>query len=354
MNRFVAIFSTAVLTLSLLSGCGKAEDKAKPDQQPAAEQPQDNKQAAADDPLAMFPAITLPYTANENDVFSEYQGGKVTAKEFNTFLKTLNLVNPQQGSMISAADENSLKSFIREYTGTKILAAKADEKMKQDAHKLSATTFERIKGQYVQMLGNDESKFAKLLEGHGLTSDEVMAELDLINSSVAVLKKDISEDTLKQDYEKADKAEFTVASVRHILITTDNHTQEEALKLANDMVARLKKGEDFAALAKQYSEDPGSKDNGGLYENANVNQWVPEFKQAALTLPIGQISEPVKTDYGYHVMKVESRNVQTFEEVKDQLAQSELQKSYEQFMGSDLDKQITKYNVPKLNAAASK
>jgi hypothetical protein len=99
----------------------------------------------------------------------------------------------------------------------------------------------------------------------------------------------------------------------------ETRTDAEALKLAKEVKVKLDKGGDFAALAKQYSDDGGSKDNGGRYADAKISQWVTEFKEAAATLPINKISDPVKTSYGYHVMKVINRKVNTLADEKETL-----------------------------------
>ncbi|MGO8698633.1 MAG: peptidylprolyl isomerase [Limisphaerales bacterium] len=98
----------------------------------------------------------------------------------------------------------------------------------------------------------------------------------------------------------------------HILISTLDPLTHEPLaadkkkekeKLASDLRARALKGDDFAALAKQYSEDPGSKDKGGEYTFPR-GKMVPEFEAAAFSLKTNQISELVETQYGYHIIKL--------------------------------------------------
>lgn len=98
----------------------------------------------------------------------------------------------------------------------------------------------------------------------------------------------------------------------HILISTQDPISHEPLpaekkkekeKLANDVRARALKGEDFGALAKQYSDDPGSKDKGGEYTFGR-GRMVPEFEAAAFSLKTNQISELVETQYGYHIIKL--------------------------------------------------
>jgi foldase protein PrsA len=75
-------------------------------------------------------------------------------------------------------------------------------------------------------------------------------------------------------------------------------------------------------LAQQYSDDPGSKSEGGLYADAPVKNWVPEFREAAISLPLNTVSEVVRTDYGYHVIRVEKRSVKTYADVRAQVLQS--------------------------------
>ncbi|WP_409176547.1 peptidylprolyl isomerase [Brevibacillus fortis] len=345
MKRSVAILSSAVLVVALMTGCGGKAEEAKQESKTPANQT-DGSNQAANDPLVQFPKLTLPYAADQNAVIVEYQGGTVTGKEFEEFLRVINFMNPQQGTMIEMADSNALKAFAREYTATKVLASRSDDAMKKESKELAGKTFEKIKTQYMGFLGKDEAQFNKLLEGQGVTKDMIVNQMDLINQSINVMKKNIEDATLKQTYDQMDKTSRTVASVRHILISTEKRTPEEALKISNDLVARLKKGEDFAKLATEFTDDPGSKQSGGLYENADVTQWVPEFKEASLTQKVGEVGPPVKTDFGYHIIKVENRKEKTFDEMKEQLRASSLEKAYDAFAKNELDKLITKFNIP--------
>src|SRR5215471_9473038 len=115
----------------------------------------------------------------------------------------------------------------------------------------------------------------------------------------------IPEDTLKHQYD-ANLQQYQVQSrvhVQHILLKTVGATDavvEETRKKAEDVQKQAKKGAKFDDLAKKYSEDPGSKDKGGDLGFIRQGQTVPEFEKAAFSLAPGQISDLVKTQYGFH------------------------------------------------------
>jgi peptidyl-prolyl cis-trans isomerase D len=138
----------------------------------------------------------------------------------------------------------------------------------------------------------------------------------------------ISDDMLKLQYQ-ANIQQYQVPNrvhVEHILFMTVGKTTdaevEEIKKKAEDVLKQVKKGGKFEDLAKKYSEDPGSKDKGGDLSWITQGQTVPEFEKTAFTLNPGQVSDLVKTQYGFHIIKVlekETAHTKPFEEVKDSL-----------------------------------
>jgi len=96
---------------------------------------------------------------------------------------------------------------------------------------------------------------------------------------------------------------------RHILIRIKAGKEIEAKKLAEDLLEKIKKGEDFAALAKKYSEDPGSKNSGGELGFFSTGMMVKPFEYLAFSLKVGEFGGPVKTDFGYHIIKVEDARI---------------------------------------------
>lgn len=132
----------------------------------------------------------------------------------------------------------------------------------------------------------------------------------------------IGDEVLKQEYEALKKRvgnkEYKLS---HILVETEDE--------ANKVEAELKKGK-FAKVAKAHSKDPGSKDNGGELGWAVPSNFVQPFGEAVLKLTKGQISAPVQTQYGWHVIKLEDTRdlkVPTFEEMKPNLEKRKQQES---------------------------
>ena len=117
-----------------------------------------------------------------------------------------------------------------------------------------------------------------------------------------------------QEYYKAHKDEYTVPEkvrARHILIRVPKDApdaqKEEARKRAEELLQRLRAGENFEKLAKEYSEDPGTKDRGGDLGYFSRGRMVKPFEDTAFSLEPGQISDVVETRYGFHIIKVEDK-----------------------------------------------
>ena len=137
----------------------------------------------------------------------------------------------------------------------------------------------------------------------------------------------IPDDQLQAQYKRniQDYAVPERVHVEHILLNTVNKPDaevEEIRKKAQDILAQAKKGANFEDLAKKYSEDPGTKDKGGDLGWIVHGQTVAEFEKAAFSLPKGAISDLIKTQYGFHILKIidkEQAHTKSFDEVKQEL-----------------------------------
>src|SRR5262249_27141126 len=129
-------------------------------------------------------------------------------------------------------------------------------------------------------------------------------------------KAAVTDAEMKKVYEEAVKLAANEQEVRarHILVPTEDE--------AKAILVEVKKGTDFAELARQKSKDPGAAAEGGDLGFFTKDQMVPEFAETAFKLDKGQLSDPIKTQFGWHVIKVEDkrdRPVPSFEQVKDQI-----------------------------------
>jgi peptidyl-prolyl cis-trans isomerase C len=140
-------------------------------------------------------------------------------------------------------------------------------------------------------------------------------------------KEAVTDEAMRKVYDEAIKqiGDEKEVHARHILFRTpagDEKSGKDAEDKVKAVIVRLKKGEDFAKVAGEVTEDPSGKANGGDLGYFTKDQMVPEFSEAAFKLEPGQISDPVKTQFGWHVIKIEDKRTKQapkFEDVKPQI-----------------------------------
>jgi peptidyl-prolyl cis-trans isomerase D len=153
--------------------------------------------------------------------------------------------------------------------------------------------------------------------------------------------------------------------VSHILIKTpvpgpdgkvDEKGVAEAQRRAEDLLKQIKAGGNFEELAKKYSEDPGSAKEGGSLGFIGRGRTVPEFEKAAFSLPKGQISDLVKSSYGFHIIRVDDKqeaHMKTLDEVKDEIEPILKQQKAQQIAQKDAEALLSKAKTEGLDAAAA-
>jgi peptidyl-prolyl cis-trans isomerase C len=252
-------------------------------------------QAPAVKPAAPAAAPVASPAAAADPVVLTVNGEKWTKSQFERILQTLP-ANVQS----QAATPEGKRQIADRLAEMQILATEARRLGVQSQPAIAA----QLKMQEQSVLAS--ALYTQLAASHKLTDAEAKAE-----------------------YETR-KGEFETAKTRHILIRFQGSrvpvkeggkelTDAEALAKAQALRARIVKGEDFAAIAKAESDDTGSgKDGGDLGENPR-GRFVPEFDTAAFSLPINQVSEPVKTAFGYHLIQVTARGTVPLEQVRPDL-----------------------------------
>lgn len=205
-----------------------------------------------------------------------------------------------------------------------------DLEAKKQKITISDAEIEEALEEYYDHYGGEET-FTQIIEMSGTSLAEVKKNLVSTMKIKKLLEPRIkvTEEEMKAFFEenKEDFAQEEQVKARHILVATEKEAQEIKDKLA--------KGEDFAALAKEYSTDDSTKNNGGQLGFFNRGDMVPEFEKAAFALAVGEISAPVKTEYGYHLIKVEEKKeaaAPNYEkskaDIKEYLFNQKLQQEY--------------------------
>lgn len=178
-------------------------------------------------------------------------------------------------------------------------------------------------------------QFEQILKNQGLTEQDVQTILrqQLILEKAVAPQVHVSDADVKAYFDKNhavfDKPEQVRA--RHILVAD--------LKTANEVLAKLKAGGSWDALAKQYSTDPASKDKGGELGFFGKGQMVPQFQDAAFNAKVGQIVGPIKSPFGYHIIQVEEKKpavkaslASASAQIRQQLTQQQEQQQYPVFL----------------------
>ena len=167
---------------------------------------------------------------------------------------------------------------------------------------------------------SDDAEFKRRL---GYQTDRMLFE----EYSATQAKKAVTDESMRALYTETVKNLKPETEIRasHILVETEDQ--------AKDIVKRIKAGEDFAKLATELSKDPGSGQQGGDLGFFTKERMVPEFSTAAFALAPGQVSDPVKSQFGYHVIKLVDKRekpVPTYDEVKDQIEQFMFRKNQQE------------------------
>lgn len=199
---------------------------------------------------------------------------------------------------------------------------------------------EDVEKRLTEIKENAGDNFELILQSEGITEEQLKDDLKLglLQEQAFADGLDITEDDIEAFYEMMQ----TEVEASHILV------EDEAL--ANDLKKQLDDGADFAKLAKEHSIDPGTAEAGGEVGYFSVGQFVYEFTEAAHAMNVDDISEPVKSNFGYHIIHVtDKRDVEeigTLEENRDFIFQSIIEAKMSQEEANEkLNKLIEDANV---------
>lgn len=270
--------------------------------------------------LVLFLLVATSHAAKD-EILAQVGPYKLTKKEFEAKLETA----PPQVKMILAHQPGLKKALVKRWVEISLLSLAAKD----------------------EGLANDPEVKARLEE----VTRQILAQAYLEKKILAKTGQ-VSEKELQAYYEKhKDKyQEPEAVRARHILIEVPQNAtkaqEKEALKKAQEIRARILKGEDFAKLAKEYSADPGTKNRGGELGFFTRGQMVKAFEEAAFSLKPGEVSQPVRTPFGYHIIQVEevrAAKQKSFEEVKGRIKEEILAKREQEALNKAIAELKKKY-----------
>lgn len=231
--------------------------------------------------VVMSAAALLALSAcnNGSEVVVETKEGNITKEELYNEMK-----------------ERYGKDVLRDLVHEKVLSKKfkvTDEELNNEIENLK------------EMYG---VQYDLAVQQNGEEAIRDMVKLDLLRQKAAMEDMKVTDEELKKYYNEYKPK----VKASHILVDDE--------KTAKDIKAKLEKGEDFAKLAKEYSKDTGSAQNGGDLGWFGPGKMVEEFEKAAYALKVGEISDPVKTQFGYHIIKVtDKEEKKSFDEMKEEI-----------------------------------
>ncbi len=282
--------------------------------------------------------VGVPNFGNETYAYKgpsvKIYGKTVKDADFNNYLMRVSQ-QASQFAQIKAYSEAELRDAA---INTAVQTAAFEREMKQAGSKIKVSNAELDK--VIKKYFPTEEELKSFMEQQGFTNK---------NEFRKTLTKELQYQKFVQN--KARELKITVPknevlgymeeiTVSHVLVglkdasgEKDIRNDAQALARANEVYQKLTNNGDMAKLAKEYSDDPGSKDKSGLIGPMPIdyfkNSMVKEFVDASLTLKPGEISKPVKTQFGYHVIKLESRKMPTGKEYKEKYREVEDQLLYQ-------------------------
>lgn len=298
-KKIIGSLIAAITLLSVVTGCGTSTNE---------NHNSTSTQTPANMNLPKSPVYTGPIVAT-------YNGGKLTKQEFDQQYN-LQVVLP------GLAARESKQQFLNWYiTWYKYIYPTAAASLKTPVNTSQA---QQLADQSIQQLITGPYKTKQDVLNHMKSLGLTEADLVLLAERSQVLQQYLQSqmqsvsisNAQAQQYYNQHQADFMKVTVDQILVSTEAKAKE--------IEAKLKAGANFATLANEYSIDPSVKQNHGHFANVSPSEFVAPFAQACETLPIGQISNPVHSQYGYHIIRVDSRQQQSFSQVESQVKQQML------------------------------
>ena len=307
--------------------------------------------------LSLMMVLSLVGCSSENKVVATVNGKEITLGNYERLLAlNKSSMEAYYGSDIWSSEVEEGKTYEDTLREMVLESMTSSEVIYQQAEKEKvAPTDKEVQEQIDSFNQNikDDEDYKKELKRMGIDDKFLKYQFarDIANQNLKTHYEDntkVSESDMKKYYED-NKDDFYVDTVTasHILIKTQDDNGKElsdeekskAKKTAEEVLAKIKAGEDFAKLAKEYSQD-SSASNGGELGTFGRGQMVQEFEDASFSMKAGEVSDIVKTQYGYHIIKVTERvnKQESYDESKATIKSTLLSEKYTEYIEGLVDK----------------
>ena len=279
--------------------------------------------------LSCEPAEPVANIEPESKKVAVFEGGEVTLGEVQQFaaqsgMGELSPGSPQYEAMIQQIMPTLIELEIAKAYAEEQGITISEGDVNQEIETIKDQISEQAQAQGMNV-GREEA-FEQALQQAGITEEELRGQL---RDQLPVQKvqervaggAEASQEEVERFYEENKEAQFTTPEqrcARHILFNKDQRAKAEEVK------GQLQNGADFAALAREYSQDPGSAEQGGDLGCLGQGETVPSFEEALFNAEQGEVVGPVETEFGYHVIEVteiREQSTQPLEEVEAQISE---------------------------------
>lgn len=226
-------------------------------------------------------------------------GEEITMEEFRYYYLTLKK-QIGQGNDSYWANNPDAEKGLKNYAESYIIENMAIDKLLAENNYTATEEEKKAVNDSVAELRaqcKSEEEFQKLLANNYMT-EEIYREMMLRSKMTYRFLYDFN---MENNAEAMEKQKELYVRVKHVLVKSEGRTLEKALEIAEEVVKKARAGEDFDKLVKEYNEDPGMVDNTVGYYFTH-KQMLEEFEKASYALKEGEVSDPVKTTHGYHVI----------------------------------------------------
>lgn len=303
--------------------------------------------------VMIIAAFAVTAFAKDEKVAAVVEGKKIYMSEVNNVLQS---VMARQGMQSSQIDMNSpkmqqvKKSIVENLVNRELLMKASLENKPEDLEKKVEEEYNRVKSRF-----KNDKDFEDALKKNQMNPDQLKEQLRknvLLDAYVKNIESGVkvSDKEAKKYYEN-NKDKFKQpekAKVSHIILRTgDKAKYDNPEKKINEVYEEIKNGKSFEEMAKKYSED-GSAQKGGSLGYIQKGKTVPAFEKVAFDTKVGEISEPFKTKFGYHILKVTDKQEagqKSFSEVTSKINEMLKSQKTKEKLNARLEELRNKYDV---------